>query len=721
MLDIPRILCLTASRPRPPPSSVPVLLSRPPANLRPTGCAMPVSFVRSRLFLKIRIYGRIVSYYLGWVRAVRGSAAPLGWDLVLHPYGVLTSRQVPPFSAPNGFQFLPRVHSFLYTVAVASFSPFTSTLTVHLIIVGFRCLFFHCLSLCLPSAHSLPVFLLLSLLVSVDFVAHHVTIGYVHVFPLGFSPSIGAPLYFLRIPRGNIDLRSEIRLDAVRGVVQRDRERGSLRRMYSARVVGHNEPMTVALYQGDNAEQEWRRDLSRHSRLWHPHILQIYASASWSGIYATVFHDDLVLFAQFVDTFRHSAVLKSYFLWHMNADLQAAGDYCVRILPVEERFSTCWIRRSTGRLCLEFSTSETNDGFRGKLTAQLQSQPQPMLSLHDPNLESLVIASLGYPEWYSLCESYLHFEGIPFEHAVEIASVKDARIMCSGWNSLRRRKADNGATRFNSRDVCNNTLHLDKRCDRAWWLAQGNHIFNRLAIVSDHVNYKLVHYVKFTLAISETTQNPPNGYLFVPSPKDFETSPISVRWPDRPAYWSLDPSGSIPLSPEEASRLGFPSITPITQVYASSWDESVYAGIRKFDESKGFVPESQELAKELGYPLYEVCVQASHDWHDCDYSNSYSEEEYADEATLDQVFKKLIGIVQMYGELANELQSDEKLVANQGRISAANQRSIRERLVAGLNDGVHELQDLARGGVPNLDFTRRLWPVRSAIWRLLSR
>ncbi|KAJ6474265.1 hypothetical protein C8R45DRAFT_1077604 [Mycena sanguinolenta] len=46
------------------------------------------------------------------------------------------------------------------------------------------------------------------------------------------------PSDFLRIPLGNIDLRSEIQVNATRGVVWRGRERKCVRRMYSARVVG---------------------------------------------------------------------------------------------------------------------------------------------------------------------------------------------------------------------------------------------------------------------------------------------------------------------------------------------------------------------------------------------------------------------------------------------------------------------------------------------------
>ncbi|KAJ6474194.1 hypothetical protein C8R45DRAFT_935593 [Mycena sanguinolenta] len=65
------------------------------------------------------------------------------------------------------------------------------------------------------------------------------------------------PADCFRIPLANIDLRSEIQVDAVTGAVwlRSERNETSIRRMYSARVIGHNEPMTVALYQGHNAEE----------------------------------------------------------------------------------------------------------------------------------------------------------------------------------------------------------------------------------------------------------------------------------------------------------------------------------------------------------------------------------------------------------------------------------------------------------------------------------
>lgn len=59
---------------------------------------------------------------------------------------------------------------------------------------------------------------------------------------------------FRRIPLGDIDLKNEIRLNSESGVVDLKGSRGSVRRMYSARVDGPTSDMTVALYQG-NAEE----------------------------------------------------------------------------------------------------------------------------------------------------------------------------------------------------------------------------------------------------------------------------------------------------------------------------------------------------------------------------------------------------------------------------------------------------------------------------------
>ncbi|KAJ7153799.1 hypothetical protein C8R46DRAFT_848176, partial [Mycena filopes] len=73
-----------------------------------------------------------------------------------------------------------------------------------------------------------------------------------------------------------------------------------------------------------------------------------------------------------------------------------------------------------------------------------------------------------------------------------------------------------------------------------------------------------------------------------------------------PAYWSLDPSGAERLSAGEATRLGFPPFRLTTKVRGRWWNASVYTGLRQFHQAKGFDPESQEVARHLGEPLWQV-------------------------------------------------------------------------------------------------------------------
>jgi NAD(P)H-flavin reductase len=56
------------------------------------------------------------------------------------------------------------------------------------------------------------------------------------------------------IPLGDIDLQHEIRLDQESVIVGRRSGRGSVRRMYSAKIDGRKSRMTVAVYRGNSAE-----------------------------------------------------------------------------------------------------------------------------------------------------------------------------------------------------------------------------------------------------------------------------------------------------------------------------------------------------------------------------------------------------------------------------------------------------------------------------------
>ncbi|KAF7358083.1 hypothetical protein MVEN_00856100 [Mycena venus] len=227
-----------------------------------------------------------------------------------------------------------------------------------------------------------------------------------------------------------------------------------------------------------------------------------------------------------------------------------------------------------------------------------------------------------------------------------IASLLEVRIDLGLWHTERGQGArlEDHWTRFKSADVWNRTVMLSpllwSRTLEAW-LSQANYIFTRVGTTSIFEDYVLMSQVDFCLEISGTADEPPIGFLFVCPPKWFQTGPSSFRWPECPAYWSLDPSGAEPLAPYEAMRLGFPTVALHTRVRGDSWDASVYAGIRQFHKAKGFDPESQEVARYLGHPYYQLASErdalafahvSEHDWYSiyADNESDYTETSASD-------------------------------------------------------------------------------------------
>ncbi|KAJ7840627.1 hypothetical protein B0H13DRAFT_2366146 [Mycena leptocephala] len=221
---------------------------------------------------------------------------------------------------------------------------------------------------------------------------------------------------FRTIPLGDIHLLREIGLKRGSHTTGRQRNRCSVRRVYSARVVGLERNMTVATYQGDGAEEEWWADITRYSWLRHPHFVQLYG----------------------------------------------------------------------------FTTSST---IRLQITSNLEN-------------------------------------------------------------------------------------------------------FARSIVVIEGISFKI--------KISAIAEDGPSGYLFLCPESEFHAGVSSFRWPDCPAFWSLDPAGIEHLSPEEATRFGFPTIEPTIEAWGRSWDPTVYAGLRQFHRGKGFDPDSQDIARHLGGPLFRL-------------------------------------------------------------------------------------------------------------------
>ncbi|KAJ7127725.1 hypothetical protein C8R44DRAFT_873534 [Mycena epipterygia] len=151
------------------------------------------------------------------------------------------------------------------------------------------------------------------------------------------------PSDFRMIPLGDLDLRNEIHLEHS-GVVNRRRGMHPARRVYNARIEGKQSDMTVAVYQGENAEETWKRELGKYTGLRHPNIVQLYGAVNSGSLYATIFHDDLVPFEQFIDEYQHSVIstVYLYVYFHTEFDRLSMEDASRLGFPALELETKIW-------------------------------------------------------------------------------------------------------------------------------------------------------------------------------------------------------------------------------------------------------------------------------------------------------------------------------------------------------------------------------------------
>ncbi|KAJ7036913.1 hypothetical protein C8F04DRAFT_457210 [Mycena alexandri] len=296
------------------------------------------------------------------------------------------------------------------------------------------------------------------------------------------------------------------------------------------------------------------------------------------------------------------------------------------------------IRTSTGRLSVDPVPPDTRTELAlypiaASVTSVETSLRQTATPSGPPNAEVHAIESLALNQYHRICFVYLtQYRGgsistssmvnigaviswpsrHQYEEHVEIASLGKPHVVVvvdDSWWLEGHGAGDlvgNGWSRYRADDVFNTKIMLRVYSyDPEVWLSQANHVFSRLQITSNLEHYCHVRLACFMVEISNPT-DPPAGFLFICPREDFRTGLTSFRWPNCPVYWSLDPEGVEVLSTEEAARLGFPSFQLTTKVHGKFWDASVYAGLRKFHQAKGFDPDSQDVALHLGHPLYRL-------------------------------------------------------------------------------------------------------------------
>ncbi|KAF8214429.1 hypothetical protein K438DRAFT_1926902 [Mycena galopus ATCC 62051] len=210
-----------------------------------------------------------------------------------------------------------------------------------------------------------------------------------------------------------------------------------------------------------------------------------------------------------------------------------------------------------------------------------------------------------------------HISGAEYENSLEIALSANLKLIDSGW-----------LTEDPNTQDCWNLIKSDEGTsilENGWIRMKSACVTEeyRRCVYSDDVCSKvLVNTIRSCLHLLGPIENLPPGYLFLCPLAEFETDiPGCFAVPDCRAYWSLDPSGAEWLGAEQARTLGLPDINSWVEVWGKYWNSSDYDGICQFHKAKGFDPYSQDVAIELGYPLFQVsCEQNDLFAHYMDYS-----------------------------------------------------------------------------------------------------
>ncbi|KAJ7902920.1 hypothetical protein B0H13DRAFT_2026042 [Mycena leptocephala] len=408
--------------------------------------------------------------------------------------------------------------------------------------------------------------------------------------------------------------------------------------MYSAAVHGSLSTMTVAVFDGENAEERWMEAISIYSYLRHPNVLQLFGTTTSTDYYTAIFHDDLVSAHKLLLESSESALWKFYFQHFLRDGFRDAASYISSALGgrwVSSEECTIWIRASTGKICVELTPGcqvlsrqyyierrvyqhedMFNDSVKLRVADMITStsflqyfgafcEDQPTTTLSElPASASLgsildlgpsgtspgtVIASIPaqaaqrwrYQHWYYGAEEEIDWTW----DEILNHSVVDDQWACINSGSVAETYYYNG--------------DLEPEGMRSW-LAQANHVFNQSNISDSLERFGLVVRITITLMLEGNITGLLPGFLFLYCPSPRHSTPAKSQDSSSIAYWSLDRTGRWRLSPEDARSLGFPAIKADVGVHVKSWDSTVYLFLRQFHEGKGFDPDSEDVARHLG-------------------------------------------------------------------------------------------------------------------------
>ncbi|KAJ6526838.1 hypothetical protein DFH09DRAFT_1095032 [Mycena vulgaris] len=223
-----------------------------------------------------------------------------------------------------------------------------------------------------------------------------------------FTTAPVAPSDLRMIPLSDIDLQDEISPNYSTGVVYREPGQAYVRRIYSARVAGQKSKVTVAMYEGNGAEEKWREDIAKYMSL-RSQGLQAHAvymrpfSMMYMflpAVYVAISSNLLCLICpqiKGIDLFKPQSVKSSQavlnYLYPELLHLQHSS----LIQPPDY---TSWIRHSTGQFCMELMQSSRDLTY---IPTQTRTPLQGVHALSAPNAEAVVINTLTMTDYHKTC------------------------------------------------------------------------------------------------------------------------------------------------------------------------------------------------------------------------------------------------------------------------------------------------------------------------------
>ncbi|KAK7029958.1 hypothetical protein R3P38DRAFT_2523925, partial [Favolaschia claudopus] len=409
-----------------------------------------------------------------------------------------------------------------------------------------------------------------------------------------------------------------------------------VRRYHTAKVKDQKE-MTVVVYEGQDAEEEFKKDVARFMNFRHPLFLQLYGIVHSANNYASIFYDVLIPWMDMKSIYRESPMVLCYMYAYVSQEFKAASHYfaCRFRSRLYSTGCTFFLRPSTGQLCIDLEGHNYTGLYVGLINTESFS-PLSLLSSIDTKI---IMDTLTVEQYHKIsCSSTWAFckltpiEFLPtatvhlgavyhtpghhdlsnpvaiapmldidrFDYVWRVDDYVNPHITESGWN----RELGEKIELYLWAPISGSSLSR-------WWLSQANHVLNRLGVFSNTDNYALLEEISFIVELDPQPATPTDwhsldAFLFLCPQRSFQVGPVSFKCPECVAYWSLDPLGVDRLSEAKASEFGFPTIRPSITGSSIDWGDTVYAGLRQFHQGKGFDPDSQDLARHLGHPLYQL-------------------------------------------------------------------------------------------------------------------